>query len=148
MGFLDRLSALGKNFLADAEREFARVTSRHTFERVCQAAFLIARADGTFDDAEKAMLVKVIGTKLPHYGPKDIACAVDAAASELAFSAVAGIAMLLNNIGKAKGSDEAALIMLVALAIAGADGDFSDTEKAMARGIADALGLDPKKYEL
>lgn len=148
MSFLDRLADIGKNFLADAEREFARVSTRTTFERVCQAAFLIARADGSFDASEKAMLQKVVSSKLPHFKGTDIAAAINAAEDELLFSDVAGIATLLANIGHAKGSSDAQLIMTVALAIANADGLFDEDEQKMAARIAAALGLAPAEYGL
>jgi len=148
MSFLDRLADIGKNFLADAEREFARVSTRTTFERVCQAAYLIARADGSFDGSEKAMLQQVITTKLPHFKGADIKTAIDAAEGELLFSDVAGVATLLANIGQAKGSRDARLIMTVTLAIANADGTFDEAEQKMAARIATALGIAPAEYGL
>jgi tellurite resistance protein TerB len=148
MGFFDKLASAFKEGFADLEREFARVTSRPTFERVCQAAFLIARADGSFDPFEKAMLQKVIAAKLPHFKAAEIADAIVSAEAELAFTVEGGIAMLLANITKARGTDDAPLIMLVAVAIGAADGEFDDTEKGVARQIAAALGLDPAVYNL
>lgn len=148
MGFFDRLADAGKALLADAERMAGRITGGATFQRVCNAAFLIARADGSFDGSEKAMLQKVIAAKLPHFKAADIVAAIDRAEGELAFSIEGGVQMLLAEIGKAKGTDEAPLIMLVALAIAGADGNFDDSEKAVARELCDVLGLDRARYHL
>lgn len=148
MGFFDKLSALGKDLFADAERAFRHVTTRKEFAQVCQAAFLIARADGSFDPSEKAMLQKLIAAKLPQFGPRDILEAINDAEATLAFSVDAGVQMLLANIGAAKGTETAQLIMLVALAIAGADGNFDDDEKRVAREIATVLGLEPGKFGL
>jgi len=148
MGFFDQLAGMGKQLFADAEREFGRITGRETFNRVCQAAFLIARADGSFDPSEKAMLQKVIASKLPHFKAADILKAIDDAAAELEFTVEGGVQMLLANIGKARGTDDAALIMLVALAIGAADGNFDDDEKKVAGQIADTLGVDRGKYGL
>lgn len=148
MGILDKLAAAGKNILADAERQFGRVSDRATFERVCQAAFLIARADGSFGTAEKSTLQRVISAKLPHFKAADILAALTAAEGELAFTAEGGTQMLLANIAKAGGTDQAPLIMMVAVAIGAADGDFDADEKAVARKIADALAVEPGCYGL
>jgi len=148
MGFFDRMAEAGKSLLADVERATGRITGRETLNRVCQAAFLIARADGTFDPSEKAMLQRLVAAKLPQFTGADISAAIDAATAELEFSVDGGIQMLLASIAKAKGTDQAPLIMLVAVAIAAADGDFDDAEKAVARQIAAVLGVDPSGYGL
>lgn len=148
MGFLDRFAAAIRGAADDLDREFARVTERGTFQRVCQAAFLIARADGSFDPTEKTVLQKVIAAKLPHFRAADIATAIEQAEEELAFTVEGGIGMLLTNIGRAKGADAAPLIMLVAVAIGAADGTFDEDEKRVARQICVALGLDPASYQL
>jgi tellurite resistance protein TerB len=148
MPFMDQLRGLAATIFSDAERAFGRVTSGPVFERVVQAAFLIARADGSIDDSEKAALQGVIASKLPHFKAPDIMAAIAKAEGELAFSEVGGIQSLLANIAKSAGTDSAPLIMVVVLAVANADGDFAESEKVVARQIATRLGLNPSDYGL
>lgn len=148
MGFFDQLKGAGRALFDDLDKTFGKVTTVHAFTRVCQAAYLIARADGTIDNSEKATLQKVIAKKFPHFKGADIAKAIADADDELSFTVDGGVQMLLGNIAKSAGTDEAAVIMVAVLAVANADGNFDDSEKAMAKQIASRLGLTPSDYGL
>lgn len=148
MSIFDRIIKIGNDLIGEAEKEFSRLVDKGSFDRACQAAFLIARADGMFDDKEKAALQKILSSKLPNFKAADILAAIQRAQEELIFTVEGGIGSLLSNIARSKGTDDAALIMLVAVAIGAADGDFDDAEKAMARRIADALGIPHSQYGL
>ncbi|TVU69993.1 MULTISPECIES: tellurite resistance TerB family protein [Cobetia] len=55
----------------------------------------------------------------------------------------------LNDIGKVKkNDDQARMVVRLAIAIGGADGDFDEAEKAKASVIARELGLDPADFGL
>lgn len=149
MGFLDSLKTLGTNFLANAETALSRVSDKGTFERVVQASYLIAAADGNVDDNEKITLGKVIQRKLPNFKPQEVAKLIEACADECALSLVAGKLSLLDNIQKASSNPEGAkIIMLGVLAVANADGEFSPPEQTMARDICIKIGLSPRDYGL
>ncbi|WP_304526945.1 tellurite resistance TerB family protein [Halomonas sp. I5-271120] len=54
-----------------------------------------------------------------------------------------------STIGKVKKKDDQArMVLRLAIAIGGADGEFDEKEKAMALKIARELGLDPAEFEL
>lgn len=148
MGFFDALKGAVSSIAADAERALNRSFGKATFERVVQAGYLIAAADGNVDDSEKVTLGKVIQRKLPQFKPSDVAKAIEAAADECALSAVAGKMALKENISKAAGTDDAKTIMLCVLAVADADGEFADSEKKVAREICQSLGLRAADYGL
>lgn len=148
MSFIDNLKALGKSLVGDMDKALSRVTSKATMERVCQAAFLVAMADGDFSDEEKQMLQKVVQRKLPHFKNVEIANAIDAAADEVSFSKVAGKRSLMQSIEKAAGTDQAEIIMMAVLAVANADNEFSPVEQVVAREICAKLRLSPREYEL
>lgn len=148
MGFMDNLRGLGRSLFDDVEKTLGRVTSHASFTRVVQAAYLIAMADGSISNEEKGVLQKVLARKFPHFKTVDIVKAIDEAAGELAFTVEGGTQVLLTSIAKAAGTDEAPLIMVAVLAVANADGDFDDKERAVAKTIAGRLGLTPQDYAL
>ncbi len=148
MNFMSNLRGLGKSLFDDVEKTLGRVTSQGAFIRVVQASYLIARADGTVADAEKAALQKVLAKKFPHFKAADIIKAIADTDEEFAFTVEGGIGVVMANIAKAANTDEAPVIMVAVLAVANADGEFDEAEKLVARKIADRLGLTAGDYGL
>jgi tellurite resistance protein TerB len=68
---------------------------------------------------------------------------------QLEFDKDIGEAKAYQALGKMKSNTEAArLLMRMIIAIAASDGDFDDSEKAIAVKIAKELGLNPADFEL
>lgn len=148
MGFLDSLKTIAGNFMADAEKALSRMSDKSTFERVVQASFLVALADGNVSDDEKVTLGKVIARKLPSFKAQEVAKLIEACADECALSPIAGKIALMENIQKASGTEGARIIMLGVLAVANADNEFAPSEQAIAREICVNVGLSPREYGL
>jgi len=126
---------------------FARIKDKDTFRRVVYAGFLIARADGNFDANEKSALARLIHKDLSQFKIDDITAALDKAAETIEFDTTLGKQEILADIAKAK-DDAAELIMRTAVYIGGADGNFDDDEKVVAREICQRLGLNAADYGL
>jgi tellurite resistance protein TerB len=148
MSIFSSLRDAAKGLIAEADKHLSRVTSKGTFERVVQACYLVAAADGNVSDEEKVITGKVIARKLPNFKAGEVAKALDAAADEMALSAVAGKLTLMENISKAANTDDAKIIMLGVLAVANADNEFSASEQTVAREIIRNLGLRASDYGL
>lgn len=127
---------------------FNRIKDKPTFQRVVWAAYLIGSVDGEFDGEEKSKLVALIQKQFSSFDTKDILKAIEDAESHMDLDSTFGQNIILDEIGKSKGSDGAASIVRAAILIGGADGDFDDEEKAMTRKICDRLGIPAANYDL
>jgi tellurite resistance protein len=148
MGFFDSLKTLAGNVMADAEKALSRMTDKGTFNRVVQASYLVALADGNVSEDEKITLGRVIARKLPSFKASEVAKAIEACAEECALSPVAGKIALMSSIEQAAGTEGARTIMLGVLAVANADNEFAPSEQAIAREICSKLGLSAREYGL
>lgn len=148
MGWFDSIKNIGTDFMAKAEQALSRFSDKATFERVVQASYLVAIADGNCSDEEKVVLGRVIARKLPSFKPSEVAKAIDACAEECALSLVAGRVALMDNITKNNNPEHAKIIMLGMLAVANADNEFQPSEMDVAREICRKLGLRPSEYAL
>lgn len=140
-----------KSMLDDARSKgdtlFGRIKDRATFRRTVYACYLIGRADGNFDAAERQAIGALIQQKLPQFKLADIMSEIDAAEAKMSFDVTMGTQELMAEIGKASG-DAAELVIQAACFIGAADGEFDDAEKVVAKQLASRMGLDPEHYGL
>ena len=141
------LKAMLDDARAKGDTLFGRIKDRATFKRTVYACYLIGRADGNFDASERQAIGALIQQKLPQFKLADIMAEIEAADAKLGFDETMGTQELMAEIGKAKG-DAAELVVQAACYIGAADGEFDDAEKAVARQIAERMGLNPGHYGL
>lgn len=144
---LDQFKKFITDVAGEAETLFARVTDKRTFKRVVYAALLIARADGNFDSDEKTALSKVIAKDFPQFKLADILSVLSEANEKIEFDETIGVMEIMDEIGKASGSD-AELIVRTACYIGASDGDFDADEQKVAKQLCERMALSPSAYGL
>lgn len=139
------------DFLTDAKSKgqtvLSKVKDKNAFRRLVLGCYLIARADGDFDAAEKSALCKLIKKDLPSFSIDAILAVIDSAEEKIAFDETMGSQEIMAEVGKASG-DEAGAIIRAACYIGASDGDFDEGEKNVARLMCSALGISPSQYGL
>jgi tellurite resistance protein TerB len=131
--------------------EASKFKNRAFMEAVVNGCALVAAADGEIDASEKQKMAGFIerAEELKHFEMRQVIEVFQKAASDFEFDHGIGKASALKMIGKIKGSDDQArLLVRVVCAIGAADGDFDAQEKAMVAEIARELGLDPSEFDL
>ena len=112
---------------------------------------LIAIADCHVSAEEKQKMIKFIEghDALSVFTTSDVIKTFQEFLGQLEFDKDIGEAKAYQALGKMKSNTEAArLLMRMIIAIAASDGDFDDSEKAIAVKIAKELGLNPADFEL
>lgn len=122
------------------------------FMRACMSgSVLIAMADGTVSPEEKQKMLRFIENyeALAAFSSKEMIECFQNYATLLQYDKDLGEAKAYDALRKANGDDQAArLILRLVIAIAGADGNFDDQEKHVAKKIAQELNLNPAEFEL
>ena len=140
-----------KKFIDDISEEgeklFSRVKDRSLFRRVVSASYLIARADGDFDQDEKSALASIVSKKLPQFSIADILEVLGDCEEKVSFDTAMGVMEIMDDISGASGED-AAMIMRISCFIGASDGDFDADEKKVASDMAKRMGIDPAGYGL
>lgn len=151
MGFFDNI----RNAVAAGGEKIAsgigRFRNRAFLEGVVGGAVLIASADGHIDPEEKTKLLNFIkaSSDLDCFNPSDVAEIFGKIEKLISFDADSGKAEAFRLLGKLRDNPEQARMAARAcIAIAGADGNFDDEEKAMARQICKELGINPEDFGL
>jgi len=121
-------------------------------EAVCAACALVANADGNIEDSEKTKAISVVNnhpTLSQMYQQKDIETCLETMFKRA--KDASGRQMLARELDDIKGAENGAKmsddVYLMALDIAGADGNVGDDEKAVLAKIAKRLGVDTSKFE-
>mgnify|MGYP000117161749 FL=1 len=140
-----------KDKAAELKTEALKFKNKNFLNAAMAGSALLALADGDISSDEKQKMMKFI----ENYEPLSVFKATDIITSfgefvtQLEFDQDLGEAKALEAIGKMKSNDAAAkLIMRLVIAIGAADGDFDKDEQAMARRIANELGLNAAEFEL
>ncbi|MFT7309929.1 MAG: tellurite resistance protein TerB [Paracoccaceae bacterium] len=131
--------------------EVSKFKNRTFMEAVVSGCALVAAADGSIDAAEKQKMAGFIerADELKHFEMRQVIEVFQKTASDFEFDHTIGRASALKAIGKIKGNeDQARLLVRVVCAIGAADGDFDSQEKAVAAEIARELGLNPADFDL
>ncbi|MBQ0832411.1 tellurite resistance TerB family protein [Marinobacter sp.] len=131
--------------------EASKFKNRSFMEAVVSGCALVAAADGDIDSSEKQKMAGFIerADELKHFDMRQVIEVFQKTASDFEFDHGIGKASALKAIGKIKGNDDQArLLVRVVSAIGAADGDFDAQEKAVVVEIARELGLNPEDFDL
>ncbi|WP_085918274.1 tellurite resistance TerB family protein [Halomonas sp. CSM-2] len=131
--------------------EVAKFKNRDFMEAVVSGCALVAAADGTVDASEKQKMAAFLerSDELKHFDIRQVIEVFNKAVGDFEFDHEIGKANALQTVGKVRGKeDQARVIVRVVCAIGAADGDFDDNEKAMVRDITRELGLKPEEFDL
>jgi tellurite resistance protein TerB len=145
--FLDNL----KSKASELKTEALKFKNKDFLNAAISGSVLISMADGHVSSDEKQKMMRFIENyeALSVFSSKDLIDAFQNAMTQIEFDKDLGEAKAYDAIRKMKNNDAAArLIMRLTIAIAGADGNFDDSEKRVARKIAMELGLSPADFEL
>lgn len=119
-------------------------------EATIAGALLIAAADGTIEDEEVAKLQEIIEALPAMQGyQSEIGKIVDHYTKLLKAGFALGKVQMMREIKDCKGSEqECEDIVVVALTVAGADGDLEEAEVGVLKDICKALNVSPSQFGL
>jgi tellurite resistance protein TerB len=112
---------------------------------------LIAAADGSIDNAERAKVSGLITSNeaLKVFPPAELTQKFDFYASKLQSNFDFGKLEATQTIAKLKTKpDQARAVIQIGIIIGGADGNFDDYEKAAVRDACHTLGIPPAEFDL
>ncbi len=150
MNFNDFLSDL-KSKASELKTQALKFKNKDFLDAAMAGSALIAMADGHISSEEKQKMIKFIEghDALSVFTTSDVIKTFQEFLGQLEFDKDIGEAKAYQALGKMKSNTEAArLLMRMIIAIAASDGDFDDSEKAIAVKIAKELGLNPADFEL
>ena len=136
---------------ASLKTEVTKVRNKTFLEGVVAGCALVAYADGVVKPEEKQKMMGFLQTSdvLSVFDVTEVIKAFEKVAKNFEFDPAIGEANALQTVGKLKGKDaEARLMVRVCCAVGAADGDFDEEEKAAVRKICGELGLNPKDFDL
>ena len=131
--------------------EVSKFRNRTFMEATVAACALVAAADGTISTEEKQKMSGFIrnSDELKHFAMPDVIAFFEKVVGNFDFDAGIGRAEALKVIGRLRGKEEQARVMVrVACAIGASDGNFDQRERAVVRGICVELGLNPADFDL
>ncbi|MBC6443565.1 MAG: tellurite resistance TerB family protein [Rhodobacteraceae bacterium] len=131
--------------------EVAKFKNRTFMEAVVSGCALVAAADGSIDASEKQKMAGFIerADELKHFDMRQVIELFQKTAADFEFDHAIGKATALRTIGKIKGNEaQARLLVRIVCAIGAADGDFDADERAIVAEIARDLGLNPAEFDL
>lgn len=149
MGFFDTLRQKASETMSTLKTktaQFKNATFRDATMGICA---LVATADGNVDDSEKQAIGSLITSleALKVFPPADLIAKFNEYCEAINKDKVFGPITVSAVVAKIKGKGEQPDVALqVALAIANADGNFDDKEKARVKEICRTLGLDAASY--
>lgn len=131
--------------------EVSKLRNRTFLEAVVAGCVLVAYADGVVRPEEKQKMMGFLQNSevLSVFDMKDVITLFEKFAKNFEFDYSIGQATALQTVGKLKGKDsEARLMVRVCCAIGASDGNFDEGEKEIVRKIAHELELSPKEFDL
>ncbi|GHU04880.1 tellurite resistance TerB [Alphaproteobacteria bacterium] len=130
--------------------EIGKFKSRDLLEAVVAGSVVVAYADGqvTPDEKQKLMGYLKISDQLKVFDSGDVIKIFQKYAEKFEFDVAIGTGEAMQAIAKFKGKPQAQLVVRVCCAIAAADGDFDQKERAVVRKMCSELGLNPADFEL
>ncbi|MEP1318378.1 MAG: tellurite resistance TerB family protein [Roseibium sp.] len=136
---------------ASLTAEVSKYKNKQFMEAVIAGCALMAAADGNVSADEKKKMMGYIqqSEELKHFDQGEMMASFQKIVTGFEFDMDLGKAEALKVIGRLKGKDEQARILVrVVCAIGASDGDFDADEQALASQISRELGLDPKDFDL
>ena len=145
-------SILG-NIKDQATKMVGKYKNRDFLQACMAASVMVAQADGVIEPSEKK---KIFGYAkhnefLHVFDFEDVKKEFEKCAAAYDFDADLGkqdIMHKLSQLTKAMDAEQRKCVMLVACAVGKADGNFDDTEKAVAREIRAVLQLSPEDFPI
>ena len=150
MSFQNFLDSL-KQKAGELKNEVLKFKNRDFLNAAMAGSVLIAMADGVISADEKRKMIRFTENydALSVFSSKELIESFQNFVAQIEFDKDLGEAKAYEALRKLKSNDAAArLIMRLIIAIAGADGNFDDSEKRVARKIAMELNLNPAEFEL
>lgn len=150
MSFQDFLANV-KSKASELKNDILKFKNQNFLSAAMAGSTLISMADGTISSEEKQKMVKFIENyeALSVFTTKEVIKSFQDFVAQLEFDKDIGEAKAYEALRKLKGNDAAArLVMRLIISIAGADGNFDESEKRVARKIAIELGQNPVDFEL
>ena len=136
---------------ANLKTEVSKFKNKSFLEAVVSGCALVAHADGVVKPEEKQKMMGFLRNSevLSVFDVQEIIAIFDKYSKQFEFDHQIGQASALQVVGKLKGKDaEARLMVRVCCAIGAADGNFDAQEKAVVSKICAELGLNPKDFDL
>ncbi|MGX5218848.1 MULTISPECIES: tellurite resistance TerB family protein [Pseudomonas] len=131
--------------------EVSKFRNQKFMDATTAGCALVAAADGDISSAEKSKMVGFItnSPELKVFDLKDVINSFNDHCAKFEFDQQIGRAEALKVVGKLKGNDGAArLLVRVVSAVGASDGNFDDDEKAVCRLICLELDLNPADFDL
>lgn len=131
--------------------EVSKFRNRDFMEAVVCGCALVAAADGDISSSEKQKMTGFIqnSNELKAFDLKDVISFFNDICGKFEFDSEIGRAEALRILGKLKGQDDAArLLVRVCCAIGSSDGNFDDSEKAVCRTICTELNVPAADFGL
>ncbi len=131
--------------------EVSKFRNRTFMEATIASCALVAAADGNISSEEKQKMAGFIrnSEELKHFDTAEVITFFEKVVANFEFDAEIGKAEALKLVGRLKGKDEQARIMVrVACAIGASDGNFDEKEQNVVRKICVELGLAPTEFDL
>lgn len=146
MGFIDKINEF-KNM---ATTQYSKIANKKLMEGTMAACALVANANGVIKDEEMDVMTGYINRNqsLKVYDIRDCISSFKKYNEEIKMQKIIGEQTCLAAIQKCKKDDEARVLVAVCCAIAGADGDFDNNEKAAVIKICNSLDLNPSEFDL
>lgn len=148
---LNWLKEKGNEARSRLTAEVSKFRNRTFLEATVAACALVAAADGNISSEEKQKMAGFIrnSDELKHFEMKDVIAFFEKVVGSFDFDAEIGRAEALKVIGRLRGNQEQARVMVrVACAIGASDGNFDPDERAVVRSICTELGLNPADFDL
>lgn len=149
--FLDRLKSGSAQMRDKLSAEVSKFRNQTFLDAIIAACAMIAAADGNVSADEKQKMVNFLqrSEELKHFDSSKVIATFNKFIDNFEFDLIIGKGEALKAIGKVKGKDDQArLLVRVAIAIANADNNFDDDEKDAAREICRELDLNPADFGL
>ena len=141
----------GNEVRARLTAEVSKFKNRAFLEATVASCALVAAADGTISSEEKQKMAGFIrnSDELKHFAMPDVIAFFEKVVANFDFDAAIGKAEALKVIGRLRGNEEQARVMVrVACAIGASDGNFDQKERAVVREICVELGLSPADFDV
>jgi len=140
-----------RNKLNDLKNEALKYKSKEFLNAALGGSALVILADGSIDAQEKSKMINFIENNeaLSIYNTSEVVKTWKDYIDTLEMDADIGTAKAMSALGKIKGKEEQAkLVLRMVCAIGASDGDFDADEKRVASKIAIELGLNPADFDL
>ena len=140
-----------RNKLNELKNEALKYKSKDFLNAALGGSALVIMADGKIDPQEKTKMMTFIESHeaLTIYDTSEVVRTWKDYIDTLEMDADIGSAKAMTALGKIKGKEEQArLVLRMVCAIGASDGDFDTDEQRVAAKIAVELGLDPAEFDL